>query len=204
MPSLVRQVSNSTRILLAILAAAIIGGLGWFAFSRVEPSFQGRPLHLWLADFDLSRDQRPERATLAVQAIGTNALPLLERMIGMQDPLWKKAILSLNHRQSFLRLQITEAGVVRYRAIEGYRVLGARAKPSVPGLIQILEGEPNVEVRADVAWALGAIGPEARAAIPALLRAAETPHPQLHRSALIAVFEIERSSPDRVLPAIRF
>ncbi len=171
---------------------------GWFILPG-EPIYQGKALHLWLAEFDLSSAERPEKASAALRALGTNALPLLYQMIRIKDPLWKKAFFSLNERQLLLRLEPTEARVVRYRAIEGYRVLGAAAKASVPWLIECLSSEPDPAVRADVAAALGWIGPEARAAIPALLKATNDPDPDLRRSALFALANIERWAPERAV-----
>jgi HEAT repeat protein len=187
--------SRRVRIALAVLVLAAAGGIGWLVLCQGEPKYHGKPLHVWLADFDLSRSQRPEKATEAVRAIGTNALPLLDRMIRTKDSLWRTAMIALNDRQSFIQLEITEARVIRYRAIEGYRVLGPNAKASIPVLIHILDSEPSVEVRADVAAALGSIGPEASAAIPALLKTAQTQNADLRRNAIIAVADIQRSTP---------
>jgi HEAT repeat protein len=187
--------TRRVRIALAVLVLAAAGGIGWLVLRPGEPTYHGKPLHVWLADFDLSRSQRPEKATEAIRAIGTNALPLLERMIRTKDALWEKAMISLNDRQSVIQLEITESRVIRYRAIEGYRVLGPNASPSVPVLIHILDCEPSVEVRADVATALGSIGPEAKAAVPVLMKMAQAQNVDLRRNAIMAVGDIQLSTP---------
>ena len=190
--------NRRVRIALAVLGLAAASGIGWLALRDGAPRYGGKPLHVWLADFDLSRSQRPEKATEAVRAIGTNALPFLDRMIRTEDSLWRKALIALNNRQSFIQLEITEARVIRYRAIEGYRVLGPNAKASVPALIHILDFEPSAEVRADVAAALGAIGSEARTAIPVLLKAAnQDQNPDVRTHAIMAVGDIQLSTPGR-------
>jgi len=189
---------------IGVAGVLLVGALAlmWQVLLTREPVYEGTPLHIWLAQFDLSQAERPGKVTDALRTVGTNALPLLGRMIRLKDPGWRRGIIWFNDRQSFVHFEITEASVVRYRAIGGYRALGPVAGPSVPWLIEVLDGESSVEVRADVAEALGWIGPEARSAIPALLKAANDPNPNLHRRALFAIGNIERWSPGRA--EIRF
>ncbi len=174
-----------------------LGAICWKVLTASEPSYEGRLLHVWLADFDLYGTRRPEKATEALRAIGTNALPLLTRMIRAKDSRWKSALIALNDRQSVIHFELVEARVIRYRAVEGYRILGAQARSGVAALIQIMTSELSAGVRSDVATALGSIGPDAQAAIPVLLKAADDPNPQLHRSALFALANIKRWTPDR-------
>lgn len=183
---------NRLKIALSILGVVALGVIFWELLTAAEPRYQGRPLHLWLADFDLSPTRQPERAAEAVRASGTNALPLLTQMICTKDPRWKIVLMALNDRQSYFQVPLTEARVVRFRAVEAYRILGALGKGSVPTLIRIMTAEPRPEVRADVATALGWIGPAAEEAIPALLQASENPDPQLRQCALIALTNIRR------------
>jgi HEAT repeat protein len=89
-------------------------------------------------------------------------------------------------------LRISQANVVRHRAVQGYGALGAAAKEGVAALIQIMDSEASVEVRLDVTAALGAIGPEARAAIPMLLKATKDQNPELRSRALFALVNIQR------------
>ena len=190
------------KIPLAILLSVLLGTICWRLLTEGEPSYQGRLLHVWLANFDLNGRKQANKAEEALRALGTNALPLLTRMIHTRDPHWKSVLIALNERQSVIHLDLTEARVIRYRAVEGYRVLGAEAKPSIPFLIQLMTSEPSADVRIDVATALGWIGPEAKEAIPVLLKAASDPNPQLRRSALFALANIQRWSPGRseILP----
>jgi hypothetical protein len=155
-----------------------------------EPSYGGRHLSNWLALLDLESSRPSEQAVCAVQALGTNAFPVLMRMICSTDPMWKQALIALNARQPFLRVAVTPASVFRNRAIQGYIALGARAKNNVPALIHVLETESSPEVRASVAAALGGIGPGAKSAIPALLRATEDQSPDVRKESLWALANI--------------
>lgn len=187
---------TSLKILMSVVAVVAFGVIFWEFLTLREPRYQGKPLHLWLAEFDLAQTRQPDKAVDALRVIGTNALPLLARMICEKDALWKQSLLSFNDRQSYFQFHVTEARVIRFRAVEAYRILGSAAKTSVPALIQIMASEPSPGVRADVATALGWIGPDAGAAVPMLLQAAEDPNPQLRRSALSALANIRRWSPD--------
>jgi hypothetical protein len=178
-------------IALVILLITTTGVIAWQVLRSREPSYQGKPLSSWLADFDLESAHSPEKAKQAVRTIGTNSFPTLRRMLRARDPLWKKAVIAFDGRHTFIQLHITEANVIRYRAVQGYSVLGAEAKPEVIALIQIMDSEPSVEVRCDVATALGGIGPEAKAAIPLLSKSAQEQSSKLRTSALSALANIQ-------------
>lgn len=180
------------QIALALLLVAVVGVVGWQMMRQPEPVYESRALSWWLADLDLESGRSPEKATQAVRAIGTNSFPVLMRMLCASDPLWKRGLIAFNARQSLIQLRISQADVVRYRAVQGYGALGAAAKDAVPSLIQIMDSEASVEVRSDVAAALSAIGPQAKAAIPVLLKAAGDKNPELRKSALFALTNIQR------------
>lgn len=171
--------------------AALLGLAAWQVLRPPEPVYEGRRLSGWLADLDLNSARSPLRASQAVRAMGTNALPALLRMLLVEDPLWKKGLIALNARQAYVQLHVSQAAVVRYRAVDGFRVLGASAKDEVPALMGVLNSPRDVEVRAAAAAALGAIGPAASAAIPMLLKAANTPDPHLRENAIIALASIQ-------------
>jgi len=167
-----------------------------------EPAHQGKPLSAWLADLDLESSHSTDTAVYALRAIGTNSFPWLTQMLRAKDPVWKQAVLSFNTRQSFLRIPVTPASVVQNRAIQGYIALGNVAKDNVPALIQILDSEPSPQIRSCVAAALGGIGPEAKAAIPALSRATADKSAEVRKNAFWALASIHRWSPD--VPEGRF
>lgn len=180
------------QLVLAVAVLALIGVVAWQMLRPSEPVYQGKRLSNWLADLDLGSGHSPEAATQAVRAIGTNSFPVLMRMLRAKDPLWKRGLIALSARQSLIELQISQADLVRCRAVQGYAALGPAAKETVAALIQVMDSEPRVEVRMDVAAALGAIGPGAKAAIPVLLKAAQDQNSELRKAALCALVNIER------------
>lgn len=184
---------NRAQIALAlVLVTGFLGAVVWQKLHRWEPAYEGRDLSSWLTDFDLESAGSPDRATQAVRAIGTNALPVLLRMICTKDPLWKRCLIVFNARQSLIQLRISRAAVIRYRATQGYGTLGTEAKDGVASLIEIMQSERSIEVLEDIAAALGAIGPTAKPAIPVLLKVAGSQNPELRRSAVLALRNIHR------------
>ena len=190
------------QLALALFAFSCLGLVAWQGLYNAGPSYRGRRLSSWLEDLDLDSPRSPVAATRAIRAIGTNALPVLFKMMRASDPFWKRGLLWLDARQSFLRLRISTALLTRGRAVQGYNALGPAARDAVSPLIHLLESEPNVEIRSDVAAALGAIGPEARAAIPMLSLAAQSGNIQLRRSALLALMKIQQW--DQSVPSYGF
>ncbi|HTL56486.1 MAG TPA: HEAT repeat domain-containing protein [Candidatus Limnocylindrales bacterium] len=174
-----------------VLAAILVG-----LYLR-EPHWQGRSLSAWLSDLDVESSRPQAPAVAAIQGIGTNALPQLNRMLCAMDPGWKRALIGFNYRQSIFEIPITPARVLRNRAIQGYTALGPRAKSSIPTLIQLLESEASAQVRSGAAAALGGIGPEAKTAVPVLARALKDPNSEVRKESLSALANIQRWSPGR-------
>jgi hypothetical protein len=187
---------NRRGLVFALLFVVVVSGVTWQLLHQHEPVYQGKPLSGWLTDFDSASVQSSEKAVAAVRAIGTNSFPVLKKMLRTTDASWKKSLLAFNARQSLIQIRITPAGVIRYRAVEGYSALGAAAKQEVAALMDMMELEANAEVRSDVAAALGGIGPEAKPAIPLLMKAAQDQNQGLRHSALFALVNIQRWSPD--------
>jgi HEAT repeat protein len=195
--------TNRRGLVFACLFVVIVSGVSWQLLDQQEPVYQGKPLSCWLTDFDSASVQSSQKAVVAVRAIGTNSFPVLKKMLRTTDPSWKKSLLAFNARQSLIQIRITAASVTRYRAVEGYSALGAAAKQEVAVLMDIMELEANAEVRSDVAAALGGIGPEAKPAIPLLMKAAQDQNQGLRHSAIFALVNIQGWSPsERFLPAL--
>jgi HEAT repeat protein len=125
-------------------------------------------------------------------------------MVRATDPAWKRAVIAFNAKQHLLHISVTPAGVIRSDAVEGYRALGGLAKDNVPMLIRLLDSEPSMQVRCSIALALGALGPEAKAAIPALAKAANEKDLQLRLSATTAIMNVQSWSDPAVRPPREF
>jgi hypothetical protein len=194
---------NTRGLVFALLFVVVVSGVTWQLLHRHEPVYQGRPLSDWLTDFDFASAQSSQKSVAAVRAIGTNSFPVLKKMLRTTDASWKKSLLAFNARQSLIQIRTTPASVIRYRAVEGYSALGASAKQEVAALMDMMEWEANSEVRSDVAAALGGIGPDAKPAIPLLMKAAQDQNQGLRHSAIFALANIQGWSPnDRFRPTL--
>ena len=177
-------------ILVSVLFIGIIA-IAVYCLAHREPVYKGKHLSKWLGDLAMESSTSQDEPACAVRAIGTNALPWLMTMVRSTDPAWKRAVLAFNTKQRAIRIAVTPAVVARFDAVQGYRVLGSAAKGNVPELIHLLETEPSPQVRSSIAQALGAIGPAARAAIPALRRAAQDNDKELRLNATFALADIQ-------------
>jgi hypothetical protein len=138
-----------------------------------EPLYKGKPLTAWLELYS----PRPERnhiedfkqANEALTSIGTNAIPILLRM------------LRATNADPVLTAERNCQGAM------GLQALGQSAESAVPAVIQIYEARISPSSERWSSYALGAIGPAAKQAIPALLRGATNANPQSRQNSLIAL-----------------
>src|SRR5688572_7111608 len=72
-----------------ISTLVLLGGIVWLALRPAdrEPSYQGKPLHVWLKAFDASHGSAEYTAAQsAIQQMGTNTLPGLIYYLRRKDP----------------------------------------------------------------------------------------------------------------------
>jgi len=166
------------RILIALLLASVLGLVIWQASGPPEPVFEGRPLTSWLDHHVASSAASPpynspgwKKADEALRTIGTNAIPTLLKMIRAKDPppLVLK-LLETGRRYRLTRINYRYAMPRHEEAEYAFQVLGTNAGSAVPGLISIYEENVSPSSQMSAALALGHIGREAQAALPALIR----------------------------------
>jgi hypothetical protein len=174
------------RLLPIVLVFAFIGVSAWLLCGphhpepvgrgkplTSEPLYKGKPLTSWLELYSLGPDrnfaEHFKQANEAVRSLGTNAIPTLLRMLRTtgQDPV---IAFERNHRGAM-----------------GLQALGQAAGSAVPAVIQIYEARLSPSSERWSSYALGAIGPAAKEAIPALLRGATNANPQSRQNSLIAL-----------------
>ena len=185
--------------LVGILCVSFLSVIAWWLTVRErEPRYAGKPLSQWLRESDFTssphRLETVRKTDLALNAIGTNSFPYLEKMLCATDPPWKRVAIAFNSKQSLLRLPVTPAQVCRGRAMMGYSALGPAAGADVPRLIQLMNSQKSSEVQCCIAATLGAIGPEAREAVPVLMNAVTNHNADVSRSAVLALRNIRRDN----------
>ncbi len=162
------------------LFIVLFGGIGWQILHQREQVYKGRTLtswveQYWVEEYDsptsvTSGDPRIQRirrneAKFAIQQIGTNAIPILVRMASAHD------VIPRSELPTAIKRLLPDLDSENYRemASRGFLVLGPLGKNGVPSLIHLL-GSKNLAIQESAADCLGRIGPDAKAAIPVLIR----------------------------------
>src|SRR3954471_4984858 len=125
------------RILSPTLAILLICALIAFIFRPSEPAFQGRRLSLWLAKA-ASNDPNGDQL-LAIQTIGTNALPMLVHWLRSVDPEWRQKGFDILEEHLRFASRVFAPSQKRSRALAGFEILGTNAMPAIPDLIQLID-----------------------------------------------------------------
>ena len=165
---------NKSRIIASAIVSVIVAGIAFFAFRSREPVYQGRPLSAWLEDLDYGRPSfRREAVPLAEEAVrrmGSNAVPFLVGMMRCKDSPFRKKMVALCSKQSFIKFNFRPAAdTLQWRGALGIYVLGPAGKAAIPELINLLSNQ-HTWIRGRAAMALGKIGPDAKVAVPYLIK----------------------------------
>jgi HEAT repeats len=195
------------RILITVTAVVLIGVVGW-SFFRVrsdppEPMYKGKPLSYWLEEYHSATTNGSylNGAQSAILAIGTNAIPTLLRGLRVHDSPLICKLLTWASSHRVLGIHYLDPWEVNYRAALGFEVLGSNAAIAVPDLMRIFDQNITVESKCTTALALGYIGPEADAAVPSLIRAAEGGDAYVRQNAIRALGYIG-GAPETVIPVL--
>jgi HEAT repeat protein len=167
----------------------VLVGFGVVAFwpGEREPGYNGKKLSEWLA---LQR-YRPEEASDAIRAIGTNALPVLVSWAEYQMPVWRfglargyasfpRPIYSDSLADFFINRKATMRS---FNSVFAFQILGTNASAAIPELSRFVMDARNRD-RVTAARALAYIG--GRDALPPLLAALEDKTAPDTQRALIA------------------
>jgi hypothetical protein len=178
--------------ILVVFAAVLVRTALATRPSPVEPAYDGKPLSFWLVqltDAPTNGDTYREAHT-AVRAIGTNSFPILLQMLRAHDSPLKTRLLTWASDIRILRFRYTNP-VVNHRAMAAFFVLGPDGAGAVPELSKILDQKISLGSENCTALSLGYIGPDAKAAVPALLRSAGGANPQTRALAVMALKMID-------------
>jgi hypothetical protein len=229
------------KLLIAVLAVALIGLIAWQVVREDEPRYQGKPLSYWLEGYvpvpaplpaaapkagnsrfsflsmpSVAPSPSAEleaNADKALHHVGTNALPTLLRMLRARDSALTLKLLELARKQHFISIKHRSAARSNTIACRALERLGVEAKGAVPALIEVYDRDlvifsrtasPDASVVVGVLaipGVLGTMGPEARSAIPSLLRGATNASANVRWVALDGLGNIH-AEPETVVPVL--
>ena len=141
-------------VALILVACAVVGlVVATFWPAEKEPEYQGKKLSEWIIAYTLLSDPNTPAAN-ALRHIGTNALPLLVKWVGFQNPAWRSNLLAAYAKlpvplqNSSAKNWLTQdAKETRAWAATGaFRIIGRDALSAVSSLAPFLN-EPRSSVR---------------------------------------------------------
>jgi hypothetical protein len=128
-----------------------------------EPVYQGKELSQWVQESinNFGEELTYQQEAVAIQQIGTNALPWLVRWISYEPRAWRDRAEGVANRlpgrDTVLRW-LRKGDDLAPGAAWGFKILGPRASPAVPDLIRLIN-DPHRGVSAERAMiALSEIG----------------------------------------------
>src|SRR5579883_3289095 len=148
-----------TRWLILLLLCLVVGGFAWHFFRLSEPTYQGRPASVWLAQYSrtigpwtsngiwpvpTNSEWKAEctAAKAAIHGMGASVLPVLLRMASARDLTWKTRAreIAFKYLPQELAAKVLEMWPMNYAfqdrqsAADGFKLLGPAAKSAVPDL----------------------------------------------------------------------
>src|SRR5438094_118239 len=127
---------KKSRLLPALALAGLFCVVAVIYLTRPrEPVYDGQPVSYWVRGLASIQVTQSAASNKAFQHIGTNALPVLIKMIRAKDSKVKLWLRNLYYKQSLMHHHFTLAEEDRIPAVLGFSGLGALAKPAVPALI---------------------------------------------------------------------
>ena len=187
---------KKSRLLTALVVAGLFGVVALIYLTRPhEPVYNGQPVSYWVRGLGSKHVTHNAASNKAFHHIGTNALPVLIKMLRTKDSKVKLWLMDLYYKQSLVRHHFTVAEADRTSAFLGFSELGPLAKPAVPALIDLLADE---EISEDAARALAAIGSEA---VEPLISALTNRNQKIRLGAIAALGGVGSNAP-QAMPAL--
>jgi len=128
---------RSYKIGFGITTVLFLGGILWLTLRPpdAEPSYQGKPLSVWLKSFDAAQGSAEYAAAQsAIQRFGTNILPQLIAYLDRKDPPFYPQWLHVKAKLHLLHGEVNYAVFWHRRAAHACGALGAAAEAAFPAL----------------------------------------------------------------------
>lgn len=187
------------RILVFLVLALLLGVLTCVILALTapsEPMYEGKPLTYWLkkAQFTTLSVFQDALTRKPIESLGTNAIPTLLRLLRAKDSATKLKLMWALERLPLINFHYWNAMDRNMAAFFGFSILGPKAAPAVPELIEILNEHISEVSESGAIEALGSIGPNAKPAVAKLLELAAMENGEVRTAAVEALKKIDPES----------
>lgn len=164
-----------TLIFVTLIALAVIGSAMWLLVP-VESRYQGKTLQ---THFDQLRGHNGDPVIPTLRDIGPDAVAFLARQMRTKDSFLRARYVTLWPKlPAFVKSKLKQpmsASAIRGKAVAALRQMGPRFTASAVGFAALSSAlnHPDSELRLRAEGALGDLGPQATAAVPALIKSVE-------------------------------
>jgi hypothetical protein len=187
----------------------ILALLGYCMISSAPkiPVYEGKTFYQWATDLenvqanysDPNRWKTIEAITVAIRAMGTNALPYVMADLRAQTTLKDRFLAWLAPRAKVLKLKPPNVADRWVRGIRALEVLGPLGKPYLPELVSMASGSTGYSE-----GALMAVGPDALPAFTNLLAGSTFPQTGNLIGAFANAVYADRIRPDQAAVALPY
>ena len=137
---------------LVVLLVALVGVIAWqvLRLRSAEPTWDGRSLKRWIAALGNSDADEEAHAFAAIEAIGTNGLPIIIRLLGTRDSASGLQLLRLVQHVPLVHLQFSTPSERRQKAKVALFLAGGESmRTSIPDLMRLArDSDPGVRLTA--------------------------------------------------------
>jgi hypothetical protein len=182
-------------IAIVLLFVALAGVIGWrVARPSDEPVYKGKRLSEWLGGYCGEGKTTPEEADEAIRRMGTNAIPILLRLVRGSDAGFMPTVVSVARRLHIVPRGYRTPAEWNAAGAYGFSALGTNAHSAVPALIEIAKQNNTNSPGISAVYVLGVIGQPAREAIPLLRQWTTNADANLRRHAMASLYQIDRGA----------
>ena len=147
-----------------VVLAGVIGAVVYSLRDPAEFTYKGKPLSEYLISMVPGHgnyDTDFQEAKAALIEAGTNAMPVLFRMLRAHDSALRLKLDTVGRKLGLIRKPFTPASLKNQAAAAAFVILGSSRKDYVPELANVYEEQISVDSQLAVIQAIAGIGPPA-------------------------------------------
>jgi hypothetical protein len=203
---------NARRTKLAgiIAFAFVIALMAWRLLHSPELVYKGKSLSAWAQQYgsnfwsDAHDEAAKKEAEIAIQQIGTNAIPYLLDMIRVRDSGVKKRFRVVIPESWHHKLRLSDEfshQIIRRHGAYGLGALGTNATSALPALIEVATHHRDEDGRYAAILAISSVGTAAEPAIPFLIQCLTNDVSSIRFGAAAGLGQIQRQ-PEIIVPVL--